>query len=94
MCSIENVWRKFIERGEIWYHNYPPNHIDSFSMLVDSFVKSHAGAIKAATRKSDLFKLRKKDNKMLREFVFWFQMERIDVHRPQMIGLFKLLLKV
>lgn len=52
----------------IWYHNLPPNSIDSFDMLA-SFVKAHAGAIKVATRKSDLFKVRQKDNEMLREFV-------------------------
>ncbi|XP_059285871.1 uncharacterized protein LOC132039401 [Lycium ferocissimum] len=30
----------------IWYHNLPEHSIDSFSMLVDAFVKAHAGAIK------------------------------------------------
>jgi len=56
----------------IWYHNLPPNSIDSFAMLADSFVKAHAGAIKVATRKSDLFKVKQKDNEMLREFVSRF----------------------
>nr|XP_009780912.1 PREDICTED: uncharacterized protein LOC104229885 [Nicotiana sylvestris] len=45
----------------------------------DSFVKAHAGAIKVETRKLDLFKVRKKDNKMLQEFVSRFQMERTDL---------------
>ncbi|XP_070055144.1 uncharacterized protein [Nicotiana tomentosiformis] len=62
----------------IWYHNLPPNSIDSLAILADSFVKAQAGAIKVATRKSDLFKVRKKDNEMLREFVSRFQMERMD----------------
>lgn len=48
----------------ICYHNLLPNYIDSFVMLADSFVKAHAGAIKVATRKSDLFKVRQKDNEM------------------------------
>ncbi|XP_070050609.1 uncharacterized protein [Nicotiana tomentosiformis] len=63
----------------IWYHNLSPNSIDSFAMLADSFVKAHAGAIEIETRKSDLFKVRQKDNKMLREFVSRFQMERMDL---------------
>ncbi|XP_070003457.1 small ribosomal subunit protein eS19x-like [Nicotiana sylvestris] len=44
-----------------------------------SFVKAHAIAIKVATRKSDLFKIRQKDNEMLREFVSRFQMEQMDL---------------
>ncbi|XP_070036599.1 uncharacterized protein [Nicotiana tomentosiformis] len=63
----------------IWYHNLPPNSIDSFAMLTYSFVKAHAGAIKVETRKSNFFKVRQKDNEMLREFVSRFQMERIDL---------------
>ncbi|XP_070009796.1 uncharacterized protein [Nicotiana sylvestris] len=63
----------------LWYHNLPPNYIDSFAMLADSFVKAHAGAIKIATRKSDLFKVRNKDNEMLRESVSRFQTERMDL---------------
>ncbi|XP_070026650.1 uncharacterized protein [Nicotiana sylvestris] len=63
----------------IWYHNLPPNSIDSFSMLRDSFVKAHARAIKIATRKSDLFKIRKKDKEMLMKFVSRFQAERMDL---------------
>ncbi|XP_019257759.1 PREDICTED: uncharacterized protein LOC109235973 [Nicotiana attenuata] len=69
-----------LSKGEmILYHNLPPNSIDSFAMLADSFVKEHAGAIKAVTRKSDLFKVRQKDNEILREFVSRFQMERMDL---------------
>ncbi|XP_070025974.1 uncharacterized protein [Nicotiana sylvestris] len=45
----------------------------------DSFVKEHAGAIKVETRKSDLFKVKYKDNEILREFVSWFQMERMEL---------------
>ncbi|XP_070040173.1 uncharacterized protein [Nicotiana tomentosiformis] len=62
----------------IWYHNLPPNSINSFAMLADSFIQAHAGAIKLKTRKSDLFKLKQKDNEMLREFVSRFQMEQMD----------------
>ncbi|XP_009771831.1 uncharacterized protein [Nicotiana sylvestris] len=64
----------------IWYHNLPPYSIDSFTMLVDSFVKAHVEAIKVATRKSDVFKVGQKDNEMLREFVSRFQMECMDLH--------------
>ncbi|XP_070049200.1 uncharacterized protein [Nicotiana tomentosiformis] len=63
----------------IWYHNLPLNSIDSFAMLVDSFIKAHVRAIKVQTRKSDLFKVRQKENEMLREFVSHFQMERMDM---------------
>ena len=48
-------------------------------MHANSFVKVYAGAINVETRKSDLFKVRKKDNEMLREFVSHFQMERMDM---------------
>nr|XP_009796742.1 PREDICTED: uncharacterized protein LOC104243247 [Nicotiana sylvestris] len=48
-------------------------------MLAYAFVKAHCGAIKVATRKSDLFKVIQKDNKMLREFISRFQMERMDL---------------
>nr|XP_009775257.1 PREDICTED: uncharacterized protein LOC104225188 [Nicotiana sylvestris] len=81
--EIEFVLLKFfgetLSKGEmIWYHNFPPNSIDSFAMLADWFVKAHAGAIKVMTRKSDLFKVRQNDNVMLREFVSRFHMECMD----------------
>ncbi|XP_070043087.1 uncharacterized protein [Nicotiana tomentosiformis] len=63
----------------IWYHNLPPNSIYSFAMLVDAFVKDHAEAIKAETRKSDLFKVNQRDNEILREFVSRFQMEQMEM---------------
>ncbi|XP_070057918.1 uncharacterized protein [Nicotiana tomentosiformis] len=67
------------KRAMIWYHNLPPNSIDAFAMLADAFVKSHAEAIKVETRKSDLFKVKQRDNEMLREFVSRVQMERMDL---------------
>ncbi|XP_060183170.1 uncharacterized protein LOC132613138 [Lycium barbarum] len=63
----------------IWYHNLPEHSIDSFAMLADAFVKSHAGAIKVETRKSDLFNVKQQDDETLREFVARFQMERMDL---------------
>ncbi|XP_070047070.1 uncharacterized protein [Nicotiana tomentosiformis] len=63
----------------IWYHNLPPISIGSFAMLADAFIKAHAGAIKVETRKSDLFKVKQRDNEMLREFVSRFQMEQMDL---------------
>ncbi|XP_070003461.1 uncharacterized protein [Nicotiana sylvestris] len=65
----------------IWYHNLPPNSIDSFAMLADSFLKAHAGAIKVATRKSNVFKIKQRENEMLREFVSRFQSELMEL-RP------------
>ncbi|XP_070047298.1 uncharacterized protein [Nicotiana tomentosiformis] len=58
---------------------FTTNFVHSFAMLAYSFAKAHAGAIKVETRKSDIFKVRQKDNEMLREFVSWFQMERMDI---------------
>ncbi|XP_070031795.1 uncharacterized protein [Nicotiana tomentosiformis] len=69
-----------LSKGEtIWYHNLPPNSIDSFAMLVDTFMKAHAGAIKVETRKSDFFKVKQRDNEMLREFISRFEMELMDL---------------
>nr|XP_009589143.1 uncharacterized protein LOC104086553 [Nicotiana tomentosiformis] len=56
-----------------------PDSIDSFAMLADVFVKAHARAIKVETRKSDLFKVKQRDNEMLREFVSRFQMKQMDL---------------
>ncbi|XP_070029190.1 uncharacterized protein [Nicotiana sylvestris] len=63
----------------IWYHDLPPNSIDSSAMLVDSFVRAHAGAIKVATRESDVFKIKQRENDILREFVSRFQKERMEL---------------
>ncbi|XP_070004596.1 uncharacterized protein [Nicotiana sylvestris] len=82
--NIESILLKkfgetLLKGAMIWYHNLAPNSIDSFAMLADSFIKAHAGAIKVATRKSDVFNIKQKENEMLREFVSHFQMERIDL---------------
>ncbi|XP_070030827.1 uncharacterized protein [Nicotiana sylvestris] len=63
----------------MWYHNLPLNSMDSFAMLADSFVKPHTGVIKVDTRKSDVFKIKQRENEMPREFVSRFQMERIEL---------------
>ncbi|XP_070020210.1 uncharacterized protein [Nicotiana sylvestris] len=62
----------------MWYHNLSPNSIDSFTMLEDS-IKVHAGAIKVATRKSDVFKIKQRENEMLQEFVSRFQIEQMEL---------------
>lgn len=43
-------------------------------------VKAHADAIKVETKKLDLFKVKQRDNEMLREFVSRFQMEQIGLY--------------
>ncbi|XP_070013421.1 uncharacterized protein [Nicotiana sylvestris] len=48
-------------------------------MLADSFIKAHAGAVKVATRKYDVFKINQRENEMLREFVSHFQMEQMEL---------------
>ncbi|XP_019231136.1 PREDICTED: uncharacterized protein LOC109211991 [Nicotiana attenuata] len=50
----------------IWYHSLPPNSIDSFAILADSFIKAHAGTIKVESKKLDHFKVKQRDNEMLR----------------------------
>ncbi|XP_070009615.1 uncharacterized protein [Nicotiana sylvestris] len=82
--EIESVllkkFRETLSKGAmIWYHNLPPNSIDSFAMLADSFVKAHAGAIKVATMKFDVFKIKQKENEMLSEFVSYFQSEQMEL---------------
>ncbi|XP_070032291.1 uncharacterized protein [Nicotiana tomentosiformis] len=63
----------------IWYHNLPPNSIDSFAMLADAFVKAHAGAIKVENENSNFFKVKQRDNEMLRELMSRFHMEQMDL---------------
>lgn len=48
-------------------------------MQADSFIKAHAGVIKVATRKSYVFKIKQRENEMLREFVSRLQMERMEL---------------
>ncbi|XP_070020417.1 uncharacterized protein [Nicotiana sylvestris] len=82
--EIESVLlKKFGEtlskEAMIWYHNVAPNSIDSFAMLANSFIKAHTSAIKEATRKFDVFKIKQKENEMLREFESRFQTERMKL---------------
>ncbi|XP_070010580.1 uncharacterized protein [Nicotiana sylvestris] len=82
--EIESVLlKKFgetLSKGAMmWYHNLPPNSIDSFAILADSLVKAHPSDIKVATRKSNVFKIKQRENEMLRKFVSRFQMERIEL---------------
>ncbi|XP_070018373.1 uncharacterized protein [Nicotiana sylvestris] len=82
--EIESVLLKFFREtltmgAMIWYHNLPLNSIDSFARLAEAFVKAHAEAIKVVTRKSDIFKIRQRNDEILREFVSRFQMERMEL---------------
>nr|XP_016439686.1 PREDICTED: uncharacterized protein LOC107765536 [Nicotiana tabacum] len=82
--EIESVLLKTFEEtlwkgAMIWYHNLPPNSVDLFAMLADAFVKAHTGAIKVATSKSDVFKIKQRNDEMLREFMSRFQMERMKL---------------
>nr|XP_016463995.1 PREDICTED: uncharacterized protein LOC107786995 [Nicotiana tabacum] len=76
---LKKFWETLSKGAIIWYHNLPPNSIHSFAMLAYAFVKAHAGIIKVETRKSDLFKVKQRDNEMLREFVSRFQIEQMDM---------------
>ncbi|XP_075076610.1 uncharacterized protein LOC142163241 [Nicotiana tabacum] len=71
--EIESILlKKFVEtlsKGAMMrYQNLRPNLLDSFAMLEDSFVKVYASAIKVATKKSDIFKIKQRENEILREF--------------------------
>ncbi|XP_070004212.1 uncharacterized protein [Nicotiana sylvestris] len=82
--EIESIllkkFRETLSKGAIiWYHKLALNSIDSFAKLVDAFVKAHAGAIKVDTIKSDIFKIKQRNNEMLREFVSRFQIERMEL---------------
>ncbi|XP_070029660.1 uncharacterized protein [Nicotiana sylvestris] len=79
-CVLLKKFRETLSKGDMmWYHNLAPNSIDSFAILADSFVRVHAGAIKVVTRQSDMFKIKKRENEMLREFVSRFQMKRMEL---------------
>ncbi|XP_070008179.1 uncharacterized protein [Nicotiana sylvestris] len=65
-------------RWQTYFHKLLNEEGDQ-DIVLDSFVKTHVGAIKIATRKSDLFKVRQKDNEMLRELVSRFQEKRMDL---------------
>ncbi|XP_070028611.1 uncharacterized protein [Nicotiana sylvestris] len=76
---LKKLWEKLSKGAMIWYQKLSPNSIDSFAMLADSFIKAHASAIKVPTRKSDVFKIKQKENEMLYEFVSRFQMKRMEL---------------
>ncbi|XP_060169342.1 uncharacterized protein LOC132600293 [Lycium barbarum] len=78
-CYLRNLGETLSKGAMIWYHNLPEHSIDSFAMLVDAFVKAHAGAIKVETRKSNLFNVKQRDDETLREFMARFQIERMDL---------------
>ncbi|XP_070041127.1 uncharacterized protein [Nicotiana tomentosiformis] len=67
-----------LTRGALtWYSLLPEHSIDSFEMLVDSFIKSHAGARKLQARKAYIFRIAQEESELLREFVTRFQKERM-----------------
>ncbi|XP_070045618.1 uncharacterized protein [Nicotiana tomentosiformis] len=78
--EIESVLlKKFGEtltRGALtWYSLFPEHSVDSFEMLVDSFIKAHAGAKKVQAHKADIFRIVQGESELLREFVTRFQRE-------------------
>ncbi|XP_070057126.1 uncharacterized protein [Nicotiana tomentosiformis] len=80
--EIESVLlKKFGEtltRGALeWYSLLPEHSIDSFEMLVDSFINAHVGARKVQAQKADIFRIAQGESELLREFVTRFQKERM-----------------
>nr|XP_009801531.1 PREDICTED: uncharacterized protein LOC104247270 [Nicotiana sylvestris] len=68
--EIESVLlKKFGEtltKGDLtWYSLLPKLSIDSFEMLVDSFIKAHAGARKIQARKANIFRIAQVESELL-----------------------------
>ncbi|XP_060195074.1 uncharacterized protein LOC132624288 [Lycium barbarum] len=79
--EIESIMLKtfgetFTKGAMQWYCTLPQHSIPSFELLIDAFVKAHAGIRKVQARKTDIFKIFQKDER-LREFVTRFQNERM-----------------
>ncbi|XP_070036118.1 uncharacterized protein [Nicotiana tomentosiformis] len=55
----------------------PEHFIDSFEMLVDSFIKAHVGDRKVQAWKPDIFRIAQGESELLQEFVTRFQKERM-----------------
>ncbi|XP_060185298.1 uncharacterized protein LOC132614786 [Lycium barbarum] len=82
--EIESVLlKKFgetLSKGALtWYDHLPEHSITSFEMLVDAFIEAHAGAKKVQARKADIFRIAKRDDELLREFVNRFQRDRMEL---------------
>ncbi|XP_070034220.1 uncharacterized protein [Nicotiana tomentosiformis] len=80
--EIESVLLKIfgdtLTRGALtWYSLLLEHSIDSFKMLVDSFIKAHAGARKVQARIADIFNIAQGESKILRRFVSRFQKKRM-----------------
>ncbi|XP_070032699.1 uncharacterized protein [Nicotiana tomentosiformis] len=80
--EIESVLlKKFGEtlmRGALtWYSLLPEHSIDSFEMLMNSFIKAHAGTKKVQARKADIFRIAQGESELLQDFVTRFQKERM-----------------
>ncbi|XP_070055292.1 uncharacterized protein [Nicotiana tomentosiformis] len=67
-----------LTRGALtWYSLLSEHSIDSFEMLVDSFIKAHVGSRKVQARKADIFRIAQGEYELLREYVTRFQKERV-----------------
>nr|XP_018627617.1 uncharacterized protein LOC104100177 [Nicotiana tomentosiformis]XP_018627618.1 uncharacterized protein LOC104100177 [Nicotiana tomentosiformis] len=76
--EIESVLLKkfgetLMRRALTWYSLLPEYSIDSFEMLANSFIKTHAGARKVQDRKADIFRTAQGESELLREYVTRFQ---------------------
>lgn len=60
-----------------WYSLLPKNSIGSFIELADALIKEHTDAQKVLKRDGIYLQIQKGSTKLLREFVDWFQKERM-----------------
>ncbi|XP_070035240.1 uncharacterized protein [Nicotiana tomentosiformis] len=80
--EIESVllkkFRETLTKGALtWYSLLPEHSMDFFEILVDSFIKAHAGVRKVQAQKADIFRITQGESELLREFMTRFQKERV-----------------
>lgn len=62
-----------------WYTNLPPNSIDSFSQLTDTFVDPFASNKKLEKLSGDLYRIYQYQGEPLREYVSRFNKEKVYI---------------
>nr|XP_016476277.1 PREDICTED: uncharacterized protein LOC107797868 [Nicotiana tabacum] len=62
----------------MWHHSLAPDLVNSLTILEDSFIKAHVGAIEAMTGKPDASEIKQRKNEIPREFASPSQMERTE----------------
>nr|XP_016478256.1 PREDICTED: uncharacterized protein LOC107799630 [Nicotiana tabacum] len=82
--EIESVllkrFREMLSKGvTMRHHSLAPDPINSLTILINSLMKAHTGAIEATIRKPDASEIEQRENEMLLEFAYHSQMERMEL---------------